>query len=89
MFDEAGYILYPECQTEEDIQRFKSFYAPNKVLCTFRGGRLKTCRVWFAVKKDVNNIKRKNFLFPRRDDEYGTSVISIQISRNLDRKSVV
>ena len=89
LFDEAGYILYPECQTEEDIQRFRSFYAPNEVLCTFRGGRLKTCRVWFAVKKDVNNIKRKNFLFPRRDDEYGTSVISIQISRDLPEDSYV
>ncbi len=77
----AGYTLY-ECYTEEDIQSFRKYYAENEVICTITNGdRLKRCYVFFAVKKNVDNIHRKNFPFPRRDDEYGTSVISIQFSR--------
>ncbi|MGN1200958.1 MAG: leucine-rich repeat protein [Candidatus Caccovivens sp.] len=82
LLSEAGYILYPECKTEEDIQRFKKYYAPGEALCTFRGGRLNTCRVWFAVKKNVDEIKREDFKNPKRQDEYGTSVISIQFTKS-------
>ena len=78
---EAGYILY-ECHTEEDIQKFRKYYQKNEELCTFHGGRLVTNYVFFAVKKDVDNIKRKDFLKPKRQDKYGTSVISIQFTRN-------
>ena len=81
LFDEAGYVLYPECKTEKDVQKFKKFYAPGEELCTFRGGRLDYCRVWFAVKKNVKNIKREDFSRPQRQDEYGTSVISIQYTK--------
>ncbi len=81
LLDEAGYILYPECKTEEEVQSFKKYYAEGEKLCTFNGGRLNKCRVWFAVKKDVGKIKRKNFTRPTRQDEYGTSVISIQFSK--------
>lgn len=81
LMDEAGYILYPECQTEEDIQKFKKYYAPFEELCTFYGNRLNTCRVWFAVKKNVDSIRRADFTHPLRQDEYGTSVISIQFTK--------
>lgn len=80
MLDEAGYDLY-ECQTEEDIQSFKKYFAPGEELCTFNGGRLSRCHVFFAVKKNVDQIKRKDFKHPRRQDEYGTSVISIQFTK--------
>ena len=80
LLDEAGYILY-ECKTEKDIQSFKKYYAKGEELCTFNGGRLSKCYVFFAVKKDVENIKRENFEFPARQDEYGTSVISIQFAK--------
>lgn len=82
LLDEAGYILY-ECHTEEDVQSFKKYYAPGEELCTFNGGRLNRCRVFFAVKKDVEKIKREDFKSPRRQDLYGTSVISIQFSREI------
>ena len=77
----AGYDLY-ECKSEEDIQSFKKYYAKGEVLCTFNGERLDRCYVFFAVKKNVDNIKRENFPNPQRQDEYGTSVISIQFSRD-------
>lgn len=77
----AGYILYPECQTEDDIQSFKKYYVPREELCTFDGGRLDSCRVWFAVKENVESINREDFDNPSIDDEYSTSVISIQFTR--------
>lgn len=77
----AGYILY-ECKTEEDIQQFKKYYQEKEELCTFRGGRLGDCFVFFAIKINVNSIKRENFSKPEREDEYGTSVISIQFTRD-------
>ena len=82
LLDMAGYILYPECKTEEDIQSFRKYYAKDEELCTFWTQRLESCRVWFAVKKDVDKIRRENFESPDRQDEYGTSVISIQFTRS-------
>ena len=81
LLSEAGYDLY-ECKSEEDIQSFKKYYAPREELCTFRGGRLDKCYVFFAVKKNVDTIKREDFKNPKRQDLYGTSVISIQFDRN-------
>lgn len=84
LMDRAGYILYPECKTEKEIQVFKKYYAEKETLCTFNGKRLESCRVWFAVKKDVDEIKRESFFAPRRQDKYGTSVISIQFSKGIN-----
>ncbi len=83
LLDEAGYILYDECMTEKDIQKFVKYYEPDEKICTFKGDRLDTCRVWFAVKKNVDDIKRENFTHPHRQDEYGTSVISIQFTIDM------
>ena len=88
LMDKAGYVLLPECKSEEEIQVFKQYYAPGEALCTFRGGRLNSCRVWFAVKKNFKDIKRENFPNPSRQDEYGTSVISIQFSRRNSALSI-
>ncbi len=82
LLSEAGYELY-ECHSEEDIQKFKKYYAEGEELCTFRGGRLNKCIVFFAVKKDVDKIKREDYKVPRRQDDYGTSVISIQFTRDI------
>ena len=35
------------------------YYKKGEELCTFKGERLKTCRVWFAVKE---NVEEKTFL---------------------------
>ena len=81
LMNKAGYNLY-ECKSEDDIQSFRKYYEPSEVLCTINnGGRLERCYVFFAVKKNVDQIKRKDFKNPKREDEYGTSVISIQFSR--------
>ena len=80
LLDEAGYILY-ECKTNKDIRKFKKYYKSEEKLCTFNDNRLKTNYVFFAVKKNVSSIKRENYTNPKRQDEYGTSVISIQFTR--------
>ena len=80
LMEEAGYILY-ECKTEEEINSFKKYYKNGEELCTFDSDRLEECYVFFAVKKDVDNIKREDFKIPQRQDEYGVSVISIQFTR--------
>ena len=81
----AGYTLYPECQNFKDLVQFKKYYAPKETLCSFepRNERLKTCRVWFAVKNGAENLNRKDFHHPEREDEYGSSVISIQYTKDL------
>jgi len=81
LLNDAGYILY-ECKTEEDIQNFKKYYAKGEELCTFKVDRLKRCYVFFAVKKDADEIRREDFLNPKRQDRYGTSVISIQFTKD-------
>lgn len=80
ILEDAGYDLY-ECKTDEDVNKFKKYYKPGEELCTFSESRIKYCHVFFAVKKNVNDIKRENFTEPNRQDEYGTSVISIQFTR--------
>lgn len=81
LLNEADYILY-ECKTNDDIQKFKKYYKKEEMLCTFKdANRLKRNYVFFAVKKNVDDIKRENFNHPERQDEYGTSVISLQFTR--------
>lgn len=77
----VGYTLY-ECKTEEDIQTFRKYYVEKEELCTFRSDRLKKCYVFFAVKENANLLKREDFKNPERQDEYGTSVISIQFTKD-------
>lgn len=81
LLDENGYNLY-ECNSEEEIQSFKKYYKSGEELCTFRGNRLNRCVVFFAVKKDLEEIKREDFNNPKREDEYGTSVMSIQFTKS-------
>ena len=81
LMDLAGYTLY-ECKTESDIQSFKKYYKENELICTiYNGNRLNRCHVFFAVKKNVDDIKREDFKNPKREDLYGTSVISIQFDK--------
>ena len=80
LLKEVGYELY-ECNSEEEIQSFKRYYKPGEVLCTFGGGRLDSCVVFWAVKKDADKIIRGDFERPKREDKYGTSVMSIQFTR--------
>ncbi|MDD5865715.1 MAG: leucine-rich repeat protein [bacterium] len=78
---EKGYTLY-ECHTESDIQKFKKYFNKREELCTFRDNRLKKCYVFFAIKDNALELNRNDFINPQRQDEYGTSVISIQFTKD-------
>ena len=80
LMNDAGYNLY-ECKNQDEILSFKKYYKKNEELCTFKEERLKTNYVFFAVKKDVDKIKREDFKVPKRQDKYGISVISIQFTK--------
>lgn len=82
LFSLAGYELY-ECNSNREIEFFEKYYAKGEELCTFSDKeRLSKCYVFFAVKKNIDEIKRENFISPKREDEYGTSILSIQFDRN-------
>ena len=81
LMKDAGYELY-ECLSDDDIYKFRKYYHEGEVLCTFRGGRLKGCYVFFAVKDGAEELKREDFKYPSREDKYATSVISIQFTRD-------
>jgi len=78
LFEKAGYRLY-KCETNKDVLSFKKYYKAGEQLCTFNDpNRIKNYIIFWAVKKNVDEIKRKNFTNPKRQDEYGTSVLSLQ-----------
>lgn len=87
LMKKAGYTLY-ECHTEEEIQAFKKYYHQGEEICTFNGNRLSGYYVYFAIKDNAEELIRKKFHDPRREDEYGTSVISIQFSKDPEFNTV-
>lgn len=80
LLDRCDYEFY-ECHTCEEVNSFSKYYSSGEKICTFRKNRLEKCHVFFAVKKNVFEIKREDYLYPQRQDRYGTSVISIQFTR--------
>lgn len=81
LMQQAGYTL-TKCETHDDVLSFKKYWKENEALCTFRdGNRINNHLIFFAVKHNVDEIKREDFAAPKRQDEYGTSAISIQISK--------
>ena len=83
LLDRCGYEFY-ECHTCEEVNSFSTYYTPSEKICTFRRNRLEKCYVFFAVKKNAFEIKREDYLYPQRQDKYGTSVISIQFTRGVN-----
>lgn len=74
----AGYDAY--IVTDQKSQDgIKKYFAGDEKLCTFGTDRWKNYKIINAVKKNVDDIKRGDFKNPQRQDEYGTSVISIQV----------
>ena len=78
----AGYNAYV-ADTLEKQNAIKKYYASGEELCTFYDpDRFKKYYIINAVRKDVDKIKRSHFQNPQREDEYGTSVLSIQVLKS-------
>ena len=83
---EKSYTLY-ECKTNEDIQKFRKYYAKGEELCTFRDpNRINNHYIFFIVKDNVESIKRENFKHPKREDEYSTSVLDLQFDKGTRQR---
>ena len=80
LLDEAGYDAF-YADTLEKQNAPKKYFAPGEELCTFKDStRYKLYHIIWAIKKDVDKIKREDFIGKeKREDAYGTSVICIQI----------
>ena len=86
LLDSVGYDIY-ECRTNEDIQKFRKYYNNNEALCTFRDpNRIKNHRIFFIVKKNVDEIKREDFKNPQREDDYSTSVLDLQFDKGMQQR---
>ena len=79
LLSQAGYDAY-YADTFQKQNAIRKYFARGEELCTFGDAkRFQRYHIINAVKKNVDEIKREDFKNPRREDEYGTSVISIQI----------
>ncbi|MGN0929809.1 MAG: leucine-rich repeat protein [Alphaproteobacteria bacterium] len=82
LLKKAGYNAY-YADTLEKQNAIQKYFKNGEELCTFRDyTRFEYYYIINAVKENVDEIKRENFTVPKREDEYGTSVISIQILKN-------
>lgn len=86
-FGLAGYnkVIF---DNEAEILECEKYYKSGEVICTYNNlrGRMKEYFMLIAVKKNIDKIERAKD--PQRDDEYGTSILNIQIARNGSHMSI-
>lgn len=81
LLSEAGYVAFYANSLKKQ-NSIRSYFAEGEELCTFKDcERYKKYYIIHCVKRNADKLKRKDFTNPNRQDEYGTSVISIQILR--------
>ena len=82
ILDKANYeMIVPSC-LDEAKKDFQKYYKNDEVICSLREGsdRFDNSHVAFFVKKNINEINRGEF--PEKRDEYSTSLLCVQISKN-------
>lgn len=86
-FAEAGYltVIFDD---KKAIAECAKYYRDDEKICTYKAleSRMKEYHMLVAIKGNIDEIKRSNN--PQRDDEYGTSIINIQIARNGSHMSI-
>jgi len=86
LLKEKGYTLY-ECKTNEDIQRFRKYYANGEELCTFRDpNRINNHYIFFIIKEGADTLNRKLFTSPKREDEYSVSLLDLQFDKGKKQR---
>ena len=79
LLDRAGYDAFVVTNFKQQ-NSIKKYFRPDEELCTFNDEtRYKDYYIIHAIKRGADKIKPSTN--PERQDEYGTSVISIQISK--------
>lgn len=86
-FAEGGYttVIFDD---EQAIAECAKYYRDNERICTYNAlsNRMHEYHMLVALKGNINKIERS--ANPQRDDEYGTSIINIQIARNGSHMSI-
>jgi hypothetical protein len=87
VFNSVGYdrVIF---DNESEISECKKYYKQGEVICTYNNlqSRMREYHMLVAVKSNIDKVERsKN---PQRDDEYGTSILNIQIARNGSHMSI-
>ncbi len=86
-FKKAGYdtVIFDD---KERIAECEKYYAQGERICTYNNLSVRMSRyhMLVAVKKDIDKIKRSKK--PQRDDEYGTSILNIQIAKDGTHMSI-
>ena len=79
LLNEAGYDAF-YVETEEQKNSIRKYYRPGEEICTLRDPhRHENFFIIHAIKRGAENIRPSEN--PQREDEYGTSVISIQVAK--------
>lgn len=86
-FKKAGYdtVIFDD---KDKIAECEKYYADGEKICTYNNlsERMKQYHMLVAIKKNIDKIQRsKN---PQREDEYGTSILNIQIAKNGSHMSI-
>ncbi len=77
----AGYNAYI-ANTYEKQNAIKQYFIYDEELCTFSDKtRYQKYHIINCIKENAEKLKRKDFKIPKREDEYGASVLSIQIRK--------
>ena len=86
-FKKAGYdtVIFDD---ENRIREAQKYYRAGETICTYGNlaGRMREYHMIVAIKANIDDIKHADE--PQRDDEYGTSVLNIQIARNGSHMSI-
>lgn len=81
LLKKAGYHAFI-ADTAEKKNSIEHLYYGDEGICTFNdSSRHKNYYIVHCVHENAEKLNRKDFNTPRREDDYGTSVISIQISK--------
>ncbi len=80
LLDRAGYDAF-HADTLAKQNSIRKYFRAGELLCTFNdAARYRNYHIVHAVRKDVDRIRRADFTGrEKREDAYGTSVISIQM----------
>ena len=86
-FAAAGYntVIFDD---EDAIKEARKYYRDGEQICTYKdlSNRMEEYHIVVAIHADIDKIKRAEY--PSRDDEYGTSILNIQIARNGSHMSI-
>lgn len=86
-FNKAGYdtVIFDD---KGKIAECEKYYASGERICTYNNlsGRMNQYHMLVAIKKDIDNIQRSQY--PQREDEYGTSILNVQIAKNGSHMSI-